>query len=91
MNVQGINYITPKVSYRAQKSKGVKTNDPMKSSLGTAGAWFGFGVGLDFLSRKCQFSKSPLKNSLALNGIIASGAGIYTGYQALKKKPVNQE
>ena len=86
MNVQRINYITQSVYFGAQKKHSTKVNDPLKNSLGTAGAWFGFGVGLDFLSRKCQFSKSPLKNSLALNGIIASGAGIYTGYQAMRQK-----
>lgn len=44
----------------------------------TFGVWFGFGVGLDFLSRKIHFSKSPTKNSFAINGIIATLAALYT-------------
>jgi len=38
----------------------------------TFGLWFGFGVGLDLLSRKIHISKSPFKNSLAINGILAT-------------------
>ena len=51
---------------------------PMQDGISTAGAWFAFGVALDLLSRKCRFSKSPMKNSLAINGIIAGGAGVFT-------------
>lgn len=58
----------------------------MRSGITTAGAWFGFGVGLDMLSRKCRFSKSPVKNSLAINGIIASAAGIFTFWKCRHDK-----
>ncbi len=51
----------------------------MGEALSTAGAWFGFGVVLDFISRKITFFHSPMKNSLAMNGIIAAGAGLITG------------
>ena len=50
----------------------------MQDGLNTAGAWFGFGVVLDFVSRKCHFFKSPVKNSIVMNGIIGVGAGAIT-------------
>lgn len=76
-----IQAITPITVFRAQASACTvqkNSNTPMRDGLGTAGAWFGFGVGLDLLSRKVQFSKSPFKNSLALNGLIGAGAGTFT-------------
>ena len=51
---------------------------PMQDGLSTAGAWFGFGVGLDLISRKFPLSKSPTKNSIMTNGIIAGIAGLFT-------------
>ena len=86
MRIENINYITPRAHFCAQKSQkitGPAANKPLKESLTTAGAWFGFGVGLDLLSRKCRFSKSPTKNSLAINGILGLGAGIYTAVREL--------
>lgn len=68
------------------KGAAVTHPNPLKSGLTTAGAWFGFGVGLDFLSRKVKFSSSPTKNSFAINAILALGAGTYTGINALIKK-----
>ncbi len=59
---------------------------PVYQGLNTAGAWFSFGVGLDYVSRKVTFSKSPLKNSIALNGIIGAAAGLVTGYKVLRNK-----
>lgn len=47
-------------------------------SLSTVLSWFGFGVVLDLISRKITFSKSPLKNSVALNGVIGLSAGLIT-------------
>lgn len=85
-----INSITPCVYFRA-KNQNVKNNqkqtgNPINNGLSSAGAWFGFGVGLDFLSRKISFSKSPFKNSLAVNGIISAAAGTAAGVSALHKK-----
>lgn len=51
----------------------------MGEAISTAGAWFGFGVVLDFISRKITFFHSPMKNSLAMNGVIGAGAGLITG------------
>ncbi len=51
----------------------------MHEALSTAGAWFGFGVVLDFLTRRITFFKSPFKNSVAMNGMIGAGAGLITG------------
>ncbi len=47
------------------------------SGMKTAAAWFTFGVGLDYAGRKFTVFKSPLKNSLFINLIIATVAGIY--------------
>lgn len=50
----------------------------IQDSLSTVLSWFGFGVVLDLISRKITFSKSPLKNSVALNGVIGLSAGLIT-------------
>ena len=87
MRIENINYITPGVYFGAQKSENLTTTkadkSPLQDGLTTAGAWFGFGVVLDLLSRKCRFSKSPTKNSFAINGILGLGAGIFTGVKDL--------
>ncbi len=53
------------------------TNRTQKA-LTTTAAWFAFGVGLDLVGRKCQVFKSPTKNSVFINSIIAAGAGLFT-------------
>ena len=81
MRVQRIQNISPKVSFGAHKNKTTSAHSistPMQDGLNTAGAWFGFGVVLDFVSRKCHFFKSPVKNSIVMNGIIGVGAGAIT-------------
>ena len=85
-----ISNINPGVSFCAKKSSGKHNmnNKYMHDSLTTAGAWFGFGVGLDLVSRKCRFSKSPLKNSLALNGIIGAAAGIFVLFKGIHDKRI---
>ena len=87
MQVNRINYPVGSFCAVQQKSSLVKKNkvNPVNESLVTAGSWFGFGVALDLVSRKCQFSKSPFKNSLAINSILGAGAGIYTGLRAANK------
>ena len=79
--------ITYTQKYQKRNIKPLKSNKKVKKSsesnitseaLKTAGAWFGFGVGLDLVSRKFPLSKSPTKNSILTNGVIAAIAGIYT-------------
>ncbi len=91
MKVQNISITTPQINFCAAGNKtngGVFHNTPksLQNGAATAGAWFAFGVGMDFVSRKLHFTKSPTKNSLIINGIIASGAGIYTGLKAAGSK-----
>ncbi len=87
MRIQNIQHKSA-IYFRAANSRpaAAKKVNPMKDGLTTAGAWFGFGVALDLVSRKLQFSKSPMKNSLAVNGLIGSGAGIVTGIMCMRKK-----
>ncbi|GEM_PF-1598050 len=59
----------------AQPSQ-AKPVSPATDSLKTAGIWLGFGLGFDYITKKCViFKKSPVKNSLAVNGILAVLAG----------------
>lgn len=81
MRVQKIDNFSHKVSFCAQKNKRnplKSMSAPMQDGISTAGAWFGFGVILDFISRKCHFFESPVKNSIAMNGVIGLGAGAIT-------------
>lgn len=88
MNVRNINLCTPNINFCAAGSnnqcrKIQYRQKPLQEGVTTAGAWFGFGVGLDFFSRKLHFTKSPTKNSFIINGIIAAGAGLYTAIKEL--------
>lgn len=81
MRVQKIDNLPHRVNFCAQKNKKnpiTTMSAPVQDGLSTAGAWFGFGVILDFVSRKCHFFKSPVKNSIAMNGLIGVGAGAVT-------------
>ena len=62
-----------------------KKNQTQKAITTTA-AWFSFGVGLDLVGRKCQVFKSPTINSIFINSIIASAAGVYTYFSEKFKK-----
>ena len=87
MKVQNIMYTPCPVFTRGAggaKNKHSNANKQFTDGINTAAAWFCFGVGLDFVSRRINFFKSPLKNSFALNGIIASTAGAVTGIRAVK-------
>lgn len=91
MRISNINsFNTPQYFCAAKNSAGKAAvgarPDPVKAGLSTAGGWFGFGIGLDYLSRKVKFSSSPTKNSFAINTILALGAGTYAGVNALIKK-----
>ena len=81
MRVQKVDNFSHKVNFCAQKNKKNPISNmsaPMQDGLNTASAWFGFGVVLDFVSRKCHFFKSPIKNSIAMNGLIGAGASAVT-------------
>lgn len=72
-------------SKAANKNRTVSAN-PVYQGVNTAAIWFSFGVALDYVSRKLSFFKSPMKNSLAINGTIGAAAGIYTGYKTVNHK-----
>lgn len=72
------NNIKPK-RIQPTRSQSKEPKSAMGEAISTAGAWFGFGVVLDFISRKITFFHSPMKNSLAMNGVIGAGAGLITG------------
>lgn len=71
----------------------ISTNNPntythhkrTQKAFTTTAAWFAFGVGLDCVGRKCKVFKSPTQNSIFINSIIASAAGIVT-FLSQKKK-----
>lgn len=56
----------------------------LQNAATTAGGWFAFGVGLDYAGRKCQVFKSPTKNSILLNSVIAVGAGLWAFFTTRK-------
>lgn len=80
MKIYNINYPNQTIYFTknetVRKPQVKAANSPLHEGLTTAGAWFAFGVGLDFVARKCTFFKSPTKNSLALNSFIGIAAGI---------------
>lgn len=93
MKVYNINSIMTPINFgvkKYDKNNSVHTatnyNNPLKECVTTAGAWFMFGVVLDFLSRKISFFKSPTKNSFAINGLIAVTAGVVSAYKAMSRK-----
>lgn len=68
----------------------VTSESPLKEGLNTAAAWFAFGVGLDFVSKKMgNFSKSPVKNSIIINGLISAAAGAFVGTKMFLHKNNN--
>ena len=72
-----------KMRKHPNKSQEMTYSSATSDALKSAGAWFGFGVGLDLISRKFPLSKSPTKNSIMTNGIIAVIAGLFTLIQDL--------
>ena len=72
-----------KMRKHPNKSQEMTYSSATSDALKSAGAWFGFGVGLDLISRKFPLSKSPTKNSIMANGIIAGIAGLFTLIQDL--------
>lgn len=85
MRINNISYTNTSYSFGAKHRKTTEVRPAEKSfqnGLNTAGAWFGFGVGLDFVTRRLSFFKSPLKNSIAINGLIGTAAGVVTCVRA---------
>ena len=70
-----------------KNNSSTRVSHPAADSLKTAGLWLGFGLGFDFLARKCVIYKnSHSKNSLAVNGILALVAGAVTYFKESFKK-----
>lgn len=68
----------------------IEPKSPFKEGLNTAAAWFAFGVGMDYVSKKMgNFSKSPVKNSIIINGLISAAAGAFVGTKMLLHKNNN--
>jgi len=63
-----------------------KSASTIKKAATTFVLWSGFGICLDFLSRIIKFSKSPTKNSIAINAIIGSIAAIVVSVNDIKNK-----
>lgn len=62
-----------------------KNHSPIFEGANTAAGWFGFGVALDYVTRKCpQFFSTPFKNSLFINGIISAIAGTCVAIKSSK-------
>lgn len=74
MNVRFYGQFSPHNNKENNNSK----QRPVLDGLTTAGSWFGFGVGLDTLSKRVHFTKSPTTNSVLLNGAVGLGAGAVT-------------
>ena len=74
--------------YSVVAAKPVAKISPVKASLNTTAAWFGFGVVLDrVVTFAGKFLKTkPLTTSIIANGVIAAGAGAYTYITAKSKK-----
>ncbi len=84
MRISNINSIYTPINFYGAPKTNLQNNsltkpNALKTGLTTAGAWFGFGIGLDYISRKIKLSKSPTKNSFMINSILAVGAGVYSG------------
>ena len=75
-SIQSPKYNSVNFCAQKQNSPTFERRSPIHQGVNTAGAWFGFGVVFDFILRKCPvFFKSPLKNSLFINGVIGAIAG----------------
>ncbi len=90
--INAVNFTSTNTQYKTKKDQSpmqgsikpvkppVKPVSPLKSSLSTTAAWFGFGVVLDRVTTFAgkYIKTSPLKTSIITNGVIALGAGAYT-------------
>lgn len=79
MKIQNINYTSRNINFRNNNKKQIQQPSPIKEGLKTTGVWLGFGLGFDFVCRKCVvFKNSPVKNSLFVNSTLAVLAGGFT-------------
>lgn len=89
MKIQNINYTSRNINFRNnnKKQKHQQPNtSPIQEGIKTAGVWLGFGLGFDYICRKCVvFKNSPVKNSLFLNSLLAILAGGVTTIKSLVK------
>ena len=86
MRIQNINYTGRNINFRNNNKKQIQQPSPIKEGLKTAGVWLGFGLGFDFVCRKCVvFKNSPVKNSLFVNSTLAVLAGGFTTIKSLVK------
>ncbi len=82
MRVQNVSFAQ---NFNCAKNSKVNSNKlSIQPAAQTALGWFAFGVGLDFVGRKCSIFKSPAKNSLFINSVLAFMAGSYTFFKARK-------
>lgn len=87
MRIQNINYTSGNINFRNNNKKRIQQPSPIKDGLKTAGVWLGFGLGFDFVTRKCVvFKNSPIKNSLFVNSTLAILAGGFTTIKNLIKQ-----
>lgn len=76
--------------FGANSERSQNSQNPIQDSLKTTGTWLGFGVGLDYFSRKCVvFKNSPIKNSLCFNSALAIIAGGCTLFKDLRNNKPN--
>ena len=67
-----------------------KKHSPVHEAAATTAIWFGFGIGLDYVTRKIKFYNSPTKNSFAVNGLISLIAGTCAGIKAFGYNRTNR-
>lgn len=84
MKIQNINYTNRNINFNKNNNKKKHQPSPIKEGGKTAAIWLGFGLGFDYVSRKCVvFKNSPIKNSLFINGTLAVLAGGVTTIKSL--------
>lgn len=86
MQVQKISFSRADHFNNGKRIAAVNYPSVVQAGAQTACGWFAFGVGLDYVGRKCSFFKSPAKNSLFINTVLAAIAGCYTCIKTASKK-----
>lgn len=90
MRITSVNHTNSPVNFhnprRKSSTPAFSQRQVISKGLGTFCGWFGFGVVLDALTRHIKLSNSPIKNSVAVNGLIALCAGAVSSIALLYKK-----